>query len=151
MDARPRQCRTPAEPTQRPRCRECGDVLLSGTYGIIFASRRSPTEVIKGSIKIAGEEGTCPAYFKQEFKMAHIVYHLLEFFQSQPWYRSAKRPWSGRTFLESVRPYDWKIEAGACFFCMPRLFPVETGAELQELTPGYGRDRRGKGAIGGGS
>ena len=129
-----------------PRCRECGDVIASGTYGAIFASSRSPMEVVKGSLRRAGQLG-CPEDFKNEYRMSRLVEHVLRIFQSCPWYQSPNRPWAGKPLLQTAHAQDFHVQEGACFFFMSRIFPLEGQTRLSELTPGYEQDRSSRGVA----
>jgi hypothetical protein len=130
-----------------PKCRQCGDVISSGTFGAIYVSTESPVEVIKGSLTHRTGLG-CPEDFKNEFRMALFVEHFLKIFQSCPWYTSSKRPWKGRRLVHTAGVHSWRMENGACFYTMDRIFPLEE--ELVELTPGYSTDRTSKGVVKGG-
>jgi len=150
MSERPKLILKKKTRDELPRCRECGEVLGSGTYGAIFASSRSPMEVVKGSLRRSGQLG-CPEDFKNEFRMSRLVEHVLRIFQSCPWYKSPNRPWAGRPLLQTAHTQDFHMEDGACFFFMSRIFPMEGQQRLLELTPGYEQDRSSRGVADGAS
>ena len=64
-----------------PSCDRCGEVISSGTYGIIYQDRRDPLAVIKGSIKPTDPRADrCPELFMHEYAMSMIVQELVHMY-----------------------------------------------------------------------
>jgi hypothetical protein len=97
------------------KCKECGEKINSGTYGIIFNSNTDDNIVVKGSIQGHSITTGCPENFTREFDR----------------YQEIKQAFPSHLNIVSlinIIGNVW-VEERRCYFKMEKLYPIEFNAE----------------------
>ena len=102
------------------KCEQCGTLINSGTYGMIFENKDDPNTAIKASIKAHAQGQQCPDIFLKEIgnytKIESIFPRDLSIIQ-----------------LLNIFPPMW-VENRRCYFNMEKLLPIVLNdAQLAEL------------------
>jgi hypothetical protein len=100
---------------QAVKCKECGEKINSGTYGIIFNSNADDNIVVKGSIQGHSITTGCPENFTREFDR----------------YQEIKQVFPTELSIVSLINIigDVWLEERRCYFKMEKLYPIHFNAD----------------------
>ncbi len=101
------------------KCEDCGDIINSGTYGIIFNDIKYENIAIKGSNKGVSTNSTCPEEFLKESNMHEIIKQIFP------------NDLTIIQLLNIIKPV-W-VENARCYFRMEKLLPIVFNQQEKEL------------------
>lgn len=112
--------KTKLEPEKiNTKCEDCGDIINSGTYGIIFNDIKNGNIAIKGSNKGLSTNSTCPEEFLKESNMHKIIKQIFP------------NDLTIIQLLNIIQPV-W-VENTRCYFRMEKLLPIVFNQQEREL------------------
>jgi hypothetical protein len=101
------------------KCEDCGDIINSGTYGVIFNDIKNGNIAIKGSTKGVSTNSTCPEEFLKESNMHEAIKRIFP------------TDLTIINLLNITQPV-W-VENSRCYFRMEKLLPVVFNEHEREL------------------
>ena len=104
-------------------CNACGEIINAGTYGVIFNSKNSQFNTIKGSIKGHSVTTGCPDDFEHEVEMYSKIFPIFKNLNLQN--------------IEMLEIQNRWVEKRRCYYEMNKIFPFQLNEEQKNILNEY--------------